>query len=99
MNAIQEKILEYLINHALGISNAISISNLANFINLPPKGSNNDDLRALLKDMVINHCTPIGTIKHGKYIVSTDAERKISSQFVDRGNRADAIRRNGNYIP
>ncbi len=49
--------------------------------------------------MVINHNKPIGTCKDGVFLITTDVEREIAARFVDRYNRANAVRNNGNYIP
>ena len=49
--------------------------------------------------MVVDLGLPIGTFRNGAFIIQTDEEREIAAQFVDRENRADAVRRNGNYNP
>mgnify|MGYP003601934144 FL=1 len=49
--------------------------------------------------MVVDLCLPIGTCKNGAFIILNDDEREIAAQFVARENRADAVRRNGNYTP
>jgi hypothetical protein len=99
MNREQQLIWDYLLENALGKSNAKPISEVARNIGVPPKGTNNDDVRAWIKEMVINHGRPIGTIQKGAFIILTDDEREEAAQFVERENRADAVRRNGNYQP
>ena len=99
MNNEQKLIWEYLILNALGKSNAKSIAEIANAIGAPPKGTNNDDVRGLIKDMVISHGKPIGTLTVGAFIILTDEEREEAARFVERGNRASAVRRNGIYMP
>ena len=90
---------EYLRNNALGINNAISVSKLADVIGVVSKGTNNDDVRGWIKDLVLSHSIPIGTSKQGVFVILNDNEREAAARFVERENRADAIRRNGNYIP
>lgn len=99
MTTEQTNIWEYLIANALGLNNAINIEDIASAIGVPPNGTNNDDVRNWIKDMVVNHEKPIGTCKNGAFVILNDEEREIAAKFVDRNNRADAVRRNGNYIP
>ncbi len=99
MNQEQQRIWEYLISNALGKQNAKPMSQVAHANGFPPKGTNNDDVRELIKDMVINHGKPIGTLKSGVFIILNDSEREEAANFVERLNRADAVRRNGNYTP
>lgn len=97
MNNEQQLIWDYLVQNALGKINAKAISEIAQAIGVPPKGTNNDDVRGWIKDMVIHHGKPIGTLKIGAFIILNDTEREEAAQFVERENRADAVRGNGNY--
>jgi hypothetical protein len=99
MNNEQQLIWDYLVQNALGKVNAKAISDIANAIEVPPKGTNNDDVRAWITDMVINYQKPIGTLTIGAFIILDDAEREEAAKFVERNNKADAIRSNGNYTP
>lgn len=99
MTSEQNDIWNYLIINCLGINNAINVSDLADTVGIPAKGTNNDDVRNWIKDMVLNHGKQIGTYKSGVFIILNDTERETAAQFVERENRADAVRRNGNYIP
>lgn len=99
MNQEQKLIWTYLVAHALGINNAVHINVIATAIGVPPKGTNNDDVRNWIKDMVIRHGRQIGTCENGAFIILNDVERESAAQFVDRNNRANAVRSNGNYIP
>ncbi|MDX2047585.1 MAG: hypothetical protein SFU87_12415 [Chitinophagaceae bacterium] len=96
MNKEQQLIWNYLIQNALGKNNAKAISEIAKAIGVPPKGTNNDDVRGWLKDMVIHYGKPIGTLTTGAFIILNDTEREDAAQFVERENRADAVRKNGN---
>lgn len=99
MSTEQERIWQYLVENALGIANAINIEDIAAALGILPHGTNNDDVRGWIKKMVIQHGKPIGTCKNGAFIILNDNERDVAAKFVERDNRADAVRRNGNYIP
>ena len=49
--------------------------------------------------MVIHHNKQIGSCSTGVFIIQNDAEREEAAKFVERENRADAVRGNGNYNP
>jgi hypothetical protein len=49
--------------------------------------------------MVLNDGKQIGTCRSGVFIILNDIERETAAQFVERENRAEAVRRNGNFIP
>ena len=99
MTEQQDAIWEYLITHALGHANAIHVEELASNLGMDPKGTNNDDLRRLITDMVVNHGKQVGTFQDGVFIILNDAEREMAAKFLERNTRADAVRRNGNYTP
>jgi hypothetical protein len=99
MTAEQNDIWNYLINNCQGINNAIHVSDLADAVGIPPNGTNNDDVRGWITDMVLNEQKQIGTCPNGVFIILNDAEREIAAKFVERNNRTEAVRRNGNYIP
>ncbi|MBN8673914.1 MAG: hypothetical protein J0L56_07260 [Chitinophagales bacterium] len=99
MTTEQNDIWNYLVNNCQGINKAINVSDLATAVGIPPKGTNNDDVRNWITDMVIKHGKQIGTCKKGVFIILTDFERETAAKFVERDTKADAVRRNGNYIP
>ncbi len=99
MNDEQEKIWNYLIENAQGIDNAIHIDIIAEEIGVPSKGTNNDDVRGWIKDMVMNLEKPIGTCSKGAFVILNEEEIEIAARFVERNNRAGAVRRNGVYQP
>jgi hypothetical protein len=49
--------------------------------------------------LVINHNVPFETCKQGVFVILNDTEREIAAKYIERDNRADTVRRNGNYIP
>ncbi|HNY52993.1 MAG TPA: hypothetical protein PK727_08035 [Bacteroidales bacterium] len=99
MTPEQQRIWDYMTCNALGIGNAKKIREIASSIGVPPRGTNNDDVRNWINRMVVDLCLPIGTCRNGAFIILNDDEREIAAQFVARENRADAVRRNGNYTP
>lgn len=99
MNHEQQRIWDYLIANAQGIPNAIHINDIANAINVPDYGTNNDNVRNWIKDMIINHNRPIGTNRNGAFIITNQDELEAAVSFVDRNSRTEAIRRNGIYHP
>ncbi len=99
MTQEQNDIWNYLLENCLGINKAINVYDLATAVGIPPKGTNNDDVRGWITDMVVNEQKQIGTCSNGVFIILNDSEREIAANFVDRNNRAEAVRRNGNYIP
>lgn len=99
MTPEQILIWDYLVANALGINLAKNMSTIATCLGFPPKGTNNDNVRNWIKDMVITHGKPIGTCLNGAFIILNDVERETAASFVERENRADAVRSNGNYIP
>jgi len=99
MTPEQTKIWDYLVANAQGMNRAIHISNIAQAIDEPPYGTNNDNVRGWIKQMVLKHGKPIGTCRKGAFIILTDIEREEAARFVERRTVADAIRENGIYIP
>lgn len=75
------------------------MEDLAIAIGIPPYGTNNDNVRHWIEDMVIHHKKPIGTYLKGVFLILNDEEREIAAKFLERNNRANAVRINGNYIP
>lgn len=99
MTPEQIGIWNFLVANAQGMNQAIHISKIAQEIGVPPNGTNNDNVRRWIKQMVLNHGRPIGTCPKGAFIILTDIEREEAARFVERRTVADAIRENGNYIP
>ncbi|MRT17390.1 hypothetical protein F3C99_10515 [Vitellibacter sp. q18] len=99
MNEQQESIWKFLIENAQGINNAVHIEEMAKRIEVPPKGTNNDDVRGWIKDMVMNHAKQIGTCKNGAFIILNEEEVEIAARYVERNNRSGAVRKNGIFIP
>jgi hypothetical protein len=92
MTEQQSQIWNYLTEHSVGISNAIHIADLAEALGFEPYGTNNDDLRGIIKDMVMEELLPIGTCQDGVFIFTNEAERESAARFVERQTRANVVR-------
>jgi hypothetical protein len=99
MTEKQEQIWHYLQEHSMGISNAIHVANLAEELGFEPYGTNNDDLRGIIKDMVMNELLPIGTCTDGVFLFINEEEREIAAKFVERRTRASVIETINPYNP
>ena len=99
MIAEQIRIWDYLVANAQGMNHAIHIADIAQEVGIPPNGTNNDNVRRWIKQMVIKYGRPIGTCPNGAFIILTNIEREEAARFVERRTVADAIRENGSYIP
>ena len=98
MTVEQVNIWNYLVANAQGMQHAVHIADIAQGIGVPPYGTNNDNVRKWIKQMVLIHGSPIGTCRNGAFLIMTDIEREEAAQFVERRTVADAIRENGNYL-
>lgn len=92
MNERQQKIWDYLEAHAVGKSNAVKIINLADDLGIISKGSNSDNVRPIITNMVKEHKLPIGTCDAGIFIFTNEKEKEEAARFVERETKADAIR-------
>lgn len=93
----QVAIWKYLRNNAMGLDNAKKIETIASSIGELPYGTNNDNVRKWIGELVIDYQKPIGSYKKGVFIVTNEEEKEIAVNFVDRKSRADFVRSNGIY--
>lgn len=99
MNEEKKKIWEYLTKHTVGRKKAMHMSILANNLNYEPKGTNNDNLRKLLTEMVMKDNLPIGTCNDGVFLFTNEKERKEASDFVKRRTKSSVISTLNFYSP
>lgn len=99
MTELQQKIWNYLQENAVGKRNAVHIHTIASDLKLPNYGTNNDDVRASIADLVINEGKPIGTCRKGAFLITNQTEKEEAIQFLERSTRSTAIRNNDLYIP
>ncbi|MEI6556096.1 MAG: hypothetical protein WCL70_10935 [Paludibacter sp.] len=92
MNEEQQRIWDYLTNHAVGRNNTIHVSDLATHLGYMPNGTNNDNVRKLITKMVMNNNLPIGTCKDGVFLFTNDIEREEAARFVERRTKSSVIR-------
>ncbi len=99
MNKEEQQIWEYLKVNSVGRNNAIHIADLANNLGFPPNGTNSDDVRRQIKDMVMDLNLPIGTCQDGAFLFTNEEEREEAACFVERRTRTGVIRTIDYYIP
>ena len=90
MNDEQIAIWNFLTENAVGRNNALG---------LPPNGTNNDDVRRLITDMVMNRNRPIGSCSDGVFLFTNEEEREEAARFVERRTKAGVIRTINFYTP
>lgn len=91
MTQEQQRIWEYLTQNCIGIRNVQNVSTIANACGFDDYGTNNDDFRAIVTDMVVNGRKPIGSCKNGYFIFTTIEERQIAIDWVDRNKKVRAL--------
>ncbi|MFO7703185.1 MAG: hypothetical protein R6V37_09395 [Psychroflexus maritimus] len=97
MNEEEQRIWQYLVKNALGIENAIRMVDLASEFDYDPYGSNNDNFRPKITNMIKQHGKQIGTCDQGVFVITNQYELDGAIAFVTRGTKAEALRRNGIY--
>ena len=88
MTEIQEQIWNYLQSNAVGYQNAIHVYHLAEALELDHIGTNDDNLRMEIRNMLIDEGFPIGTCQSGVYIITNEDERERAIRWVDRDTTA-----------
>jgi hypothetical protein len=97
MTTEQELIWKYLKDNALGHANAVHYPPIAEVIGVECIGSNCQNVRSIIKEMVEVHGLPIGTSKKGVFVNVSEKDIEIAVNWVERPNRGDNIRNNGIY--
>lgn len=91
MTQEKQRIWEYLTQNCVGIGNVQNVSTIAHACGFNDHGTNNDDFRAIITDMVVNGRKPIGSCKNGYYIFTTIEERQTAINWVDRSKKVRAL--------
>lgn len=101
MNEEQIRINEYLNQHALGYNNRRTSTEIRENCDLESGGVTNEHVRDLIRDMILNHGSCIGSImwQDGYWIIQTQEELEMSTRSLEqRANgvlrRAEALREN-----
>jgi hypothetical protein len=99
MTELQEQIWNYLKEHSVGISNTIRFKDLAKELGIESLGSNSDNLRPVITELVKKYQLPIGTCERGVFLFTNNKEKEIAIDFVDRETKADVLRTINLYDP
>ena len=92
----QIAILDFLKQNAMGIDNAIKIEDIATAIGVPPQGTNNDNVRKWIKELVGTYQQCIGTYEKGAFIITNDEECDLAVKYLERKNLGPTLRNNWN---
>lgn len=93
MNEEQLRIEDYLSTNALGYANRKSSSEIRNNCNLEAGGPTNEHVRDLIRDMILNHGSCIGSLmwEDGYWIIQNEEE--LNRVKLSLENRADGVLR------
>ena len=97
MTREQELIWTYLKDNALGHANAVHYPPIAEVIGVKCIGSNCQNVRNIIREMLEVHYCPIGTSKKGVFVNVSEKDIEIAAKWVERPNRGDNVRNNGIY--
>lgn len=92
MTQEQQTIWNYLTANCVGINNAQNVATIAQGCGYAPYGTNNDNFRAIVTNMVVNEKLPIGSCQNGYFVITTEAERQKAINWVDRSKKVQTLR-------
>lgn len=87
----QQRIWDYMTTHCVGINNVQNVSTIAHACGYDDYGTNNDNFRAIITNMVVNELLPIGSCRNGYFIFTSLDERQIAIDWVDRNKKVRAL--------
>ncbi len=98
MNEEQQEILRYLNRHAVGYDNRKSSTEIRNALNLDSGGPTNEHVRDLIRDMIFNHGSLIGSLmfRKGYWIIIN--EQELNRVINQLNTRAKGVRRRANAL-
>lgn len=91
MTQEKQRIWEYLTQNCVGIGNVQNVSTIAHACGFNDHGTNNDDFRAVITDMVVNENKPIGSCRDGYFIFTSEEEKQKAINWVNRNKKVDAL--------
>ena len=91
MTAEQRRIWDYMTTHCVGINNVQNVSTIAHACGYGDYGTNNDDFRAIITNMVVNELLPIGSCRNGYFIFTSLDERQKAINWVNRNKKVEAL--------
>jgi hypothetical protein len=101
MNEEQQRIDAYLSTNALGYSNRKTSTQIRVNCNLESGGPTNEHVRDLIRDMILNYGSCIGSLmwEDGYWIIQSEEElNQVTQSLENRADgvirRAEALRRN-----
>jgi len=99
MTPEQKNIWNFLLEEeAFGHNNAKNISTIADAIEVPSHGTNNDDVRGWIRSLVMDFEKQIGTSNRGIFIIVDEDDLNTAIKFVKNHlDRVEAIKQNGIY--
>ncbi len=98
MNDEQQKIWNYLNQNATGYDNKKSSSEIRDALDLESGGPTNEHVRDLIRDMIFNHGSLIGSLmfKKGYWIIIN--EQELENVINQLNKRADGVRERANVL-
>lgn len=99
MTQEQQTIWNYLTTNCVGINNAQNVATIAQGCDYAPHGTNNDNFRAIVTNMVVNEGLPIGSCQKGYFVITTEEERQKAINWIDRNKKVEALQRVQLYQP
>lgn len=91
MNDEQKKIWNYLTANCVGLNNAQNVATIANACGYDDYGTNNDDFRAIITNMVVNEKLPIGSCRNGYFLITSEEERQTAINWVNRNKKVETL--------
>jgi hypothetical protein len=76
----------------------LNIADIAQALGEPAYGTNKDNIRRRMEQMLINQVRPIETCPNGTFLIIADNKCEEAARFIERRTVAIAIHENGNYI-
>ena len=92
MTQEQKTIWDYLCKNCVGIKNAQHVADIAQACGFNSYGTNNDDVRSIVTDMVINKKQPIGSCSKGYFLITSEEERQTAINWVNRNKKVDTLK-------
>ena len=101
MNEEQRRIFDYLNANAIGYDNRKTSTDIRENCSLESGGVTNENVRDLIRDMILNHGSCIGSIMwhDGYWIIQTEEELGMATRSLEQRasgvlRRAEALRTN-----
>lgn len=87
----QQRIWDYMTANCVGINNVQNVATIANACGYDNYGTNNDDFRAVITNMVVNEMLPIGSCRNGYFLITSEEERQTAINWVNRNKKVEIL--------